>query len=76
MFNNMNIEIVDDFSNKHLDNTFAVVALTTTMVFEFIARKFFVIYPANSGYNLFEGLKIPGLISDKDFFDGKKKYLF
>ena len=77
MFENMNIQLVDDFSVDHLHNAFVVVALTTTMVFEFIAKNFLVIYPNNSGYNLFEELEIPGLISDEEFFNNnQKKYSF
>ena len=73
----MNIQLVDDFSVDHLHNAFVVVALTTTMVFEFIAKNFLVIYPNNSGYNLFEELEIPGLISDEEFFNNnQKKYSF
>jgi len=76
IFENINIEFVDDFSDKHLNNVFVIVALGTTMIFEFISRNYLVIYPEQSGYHLYEELNIPGLISDKEFFNGKEDFNF
>ena len=76
IFENMDIELVDNFSSKHLDNTFVVVGLTTVMVMEFISKNYLVIYPSKSGYNFFKEYEIATFISDKEFFENKKDIKF
>ena len=68
----MDFELVEDFELKHLNNTFAVISLTSTMAFEFLSRNYIVVYPKKSGYFLFEDLNVSGLISDEDFFKKKE----
>ena len=74
MFKNMDFELVEDFEPRHLNNTFAVISLTSTMAFEFLSRNYIVVYPKKSGYFLFEDLNVSGLISDKDFFKKKENF--